>query len=1525
MSGPRSEEPGENDAALENDDAPVKSDEGVPEASQNEPARRGRGVGAWTFRALLWIVGATALLLILLIRTAAGNRVVLEFGLDRVREGIAGSIEVGEIRSGDLLRRARLLDVRLLTAEGDTFVVADSIEAGYDVAALVAGRIGLSGVRVWGGDIRIEQGARADTSTLGRWLGPPAPDTLPPDASTPQRVSQPIRISDVELRDVAFRLRLPTDLAPGGLVRVDTAGSERLALDVLVEAARLPVVRLGGGGPTEIEVARGEATVDVLRESIFIDALEAGVRIGDGVVAVQIEDVVLPYARGTGTVAVGLGRDQTELDVALALDEVVADSLRWISAEIPPVRGASRLTGQIRGSESRWSLAEAGLTWEGGDVRGGGTVALSPSGLRLQDVDARVAGLPVAALDRWLPEPARVGGRVGGRLRLDGALSRLEVGSELTWTTPLAQPVVARVSGGLTGLGSSSLGFDALSLTLAPFDWAALRRSGGIPVPLDGPGFLTADLSGALDTGIVIAAEARHLARADGIEPSLVRVDGSVRSVDEGVLGLDLATSLEPFDLGILRIPTDSGPPRTLPLDNPIEGSVRLTGDTRDLRLDGEIDDGTGRASFAALLTPSDSTFGFRVDATLEGIGGVTLRPLGERTTLNGDLAVEGVAGSGRSPITTIRASLGSSEVSGVDVDSARVSARLEGGRLEVDTLRGGVGGFEVDVAGALGMEADAPVGELRGTFATSSLAGLRSTFLGDSLLARPEDGLRRRALEAEGIDPDTLPSQAEVQWAGAVRGDVVLSGTLEDLAVEASAVAEGVRIGTNTIGRVQLEAAGDGLPAEGARVDVRSTVDSLAVFDRSFTRAEIRGAFGARAGDVRVDLTRGEEEGYEAAGAYRLDEARREIRVDSMRARFDRDGTLAYRLERPTRIGWGDGGFDVEDLEVRRLGPDPVVIRADGRIPERGAAEFDLSIEGLYLGRLTQVLQRPDLDLAGRIDFEGSLRGRAADPVIDGELSADSLRWRRLEFGAVRGAVDYTSRSAEVELRASRGEDVVLDISGVVPVDLALTPGTRRLLDREMNIDIRATDLPARATVAPLRDLEDVQGVVSGRLRVAGTLERPRTSGSITLADGAWTIGSLGVRHTSVEGRAELAENNVLTVDVSGRAGGTVDVDGTITLSSLTDPEFDLGFEFDEFLGVDRRDMNGVFSGSVRLTESYRSPFVKGALTVDEGTLYIDEFLRNAAVVDLSNPRFVTALDDRDGGTRLLDIGSNPFMNGLRTEIQIGVGNNSWLRGENLNVSMVGSILMVFDRSTRDFALDGDLEARRGQYTRFGRTFQVEGGSVQFIGTPGINPLLDIDATTRVRRQEFGDLEVTANVGGTLTEPTVTFSAGEQGVSESDIFSYLTFGQPSTGITSGSAAQREAALAGSAVSFATGTIFSQIGNLAAQQSDLIDYISITGVGELPQGTGGALSSTQVEVGRYFAGGDLFGALILRASALRSQPVGGARVEWQSSERFHVEAFFEDRFLRVASLGLADVGSGAAYVFGFALVREWGY
>ena len=86
--------------------------------------------------------------------------------------------------------------------------------------------------------------------------------------------------------------------------------------------------------------------------------------------------------------------------------------------------------------------------------------------------------------------------------------------------------------------------------------------------------------------------------------------------------------------------------------------------------------------------------------------------------------------------------------------------------------------------------------------------------------------------------------------------------------------------------------------------------------------------------------------------------------------------------------------------------------------------------------------------------------------------------------------------------------------------------------------------------------------------------------------------------------------------------------------------------------------------------------------------------------------------------------------------------------------------------------------------------------------------------------------------------------------------------------------------------------------------------------------------STQVELGRYFGGGDYFAALMFRplsSAGGTGSLLGGARLEWQASEQYHLELFAEDRFLRTGSFGFRELGFETSLIYGFTLYREWGY
>jgi autotransporter translocation and assembly factor TamB len=260
----------------------------------------------------------------------------------------------------------------------------------------------------------------------------------------------------------------------------------------------------------------------------------------------------------------------------------------------------------------------------------------------------------------------------------------------------------------------------------------------------------------------------------------------------------------------------------------------------------------------------------------------------------------------------------------------------------------------------------------------------------------------------------------------------------------------------------------------------------------------------------------------------------------------------------------------------------------------------------------------------------------------------------------------------------------------------------------------------------------------------------------------------------------------------------------------------------------------------------------------------------------------------------------------------------------------------VLYDRLRRDVVMVGELTALRGSYTVLGRRFDVKGGTVGFPGTPGINPTLDIQATSRIRRVEGDPLDVNAAVQGTLTQPRVTLSSEEQGIAQSDLVSYLIFGRPSYELATG----QEAWLKGTAgsfvgaageagVSYLSGTLAARLGAALSQQIGL-DYLSITQAGDFGVVSGtlaGSLAGTQVEVGQYL-GENVFFVLIFRPLTGQSGGqsfFGGARVEVALTDNYNVQAFWEDQFLRSRVGGFGDLGIRAAQVIGVFVFREWGY
>jgi hypothetical protein len=647
--------------------------------------------------------------------------------------------------------------------------------------------------------------------------------------------------------------------------------------------------------------------------------------------------------------------------------------------------------------------------------------------------------------------------------------------------------------------------------------------------------------------------------------------------------------------------------------------------------------------------------------------------------------------------------------------------------------------------------------------------------------------------------------------------------------------------------------------------------------------------------------------------------------------------GPRVWNLSRPARVEWDPTTIRVDSVVVTRDDPDPMHMVVDGTLTRGGESDFRLIIEGLHAEQVLNIAQVDGIGVSGHVDADLSVRGTSAAPRIDGTFLIDGPRYRAIQLTRLTGSIEYADRRASIDVEAHDGVRRVVTGSGTLPLDLGLVSVERRLLDEPMDVRLAADSLDAAIALSYLSTLQGVVGSVSGEVRIGGTPERPEPEGLVTLSNAAWTIEEIGVRHSQVNGELRLRPDRTVDVTLSTRGTGASDVTGTVLLEPVRDPLLDLDLRFQRFLAVSRPDVEGYVSGDVTLGGTYRRPVASGTLLVDEGAIYVDELQRAVGVLDLSDPFLFDvglAVDTTALASQPLLVGfSNPFFDNLRVDVDLSVPRGSWLRSVDSNVELAGDLLVRYDRSAGDFVLIGELQAIRGSHQVLGRSFELDEGVVSFIGRPGLNPDLDIVASTRIRRPGDAPIDVNAQVEGTLVQPVVTLSSEEAGLAEEDLVSYLIFGQPSGALGGGGlfgAGQGIGPTSFVQRGFATffgGPLATQLGSVIAQELSFIDYLSVQQAG-IVRGADEAYD-TQVEVGRY-VGDDVFVILVLRpfsAGPEEQNQVPGVRVEWALTDDYNVQGFMEDRFLRSGSASMTT-SSGLIdndRIWGVFLFREWGY
>lgn len=1160
-----------------------------------------------------------------------------------------------------------------------------------------------------------------------------------------------IAFANVTLDDGRVVVRTPS--------ATDTTPEER---ELTIAHAGFSYVRLASPSASQrgILLDVSEMTADFSHPKLAIHGLRGSVNVIGDSIALALSQVRLGASEAALHGGVWALSDGPYLDVDVDADHFETDDVRPLVPKLP--RG---ITGRgrfhvILGANGSMTLGITGLdarTVEGGTLRGALAYRVAAGGrFALENLDVTSDSFPVHYLTAIF-DTIPVAGRLSGRTRLDGPSDTLHARLDVRFADARA-PAAPRsefVGDGIISISRArGLTFHEFAVQRAHVALATVRelissvRVGGV---LDAVGTLNGDWRNAEFSG-----SARH-----------VPVVGPA-SVARGVVRFDTRRDttgvFADLDFDSLAVDGFRSAYPDLPIVGSFAGEVHLAGSADSLETRVTLHGPSGTLDGSGILVLVPPHIGVRA-LDLEVRNLTVDSTLAPDTRLTGSAHGTAAIDTLTPPKVALRFRLDRSIVGGIGIDSARGVVRTADSTMFVDTLRAWAPGIAVRGSGGLALN-------------VSGVDSLRLETHVDSLAAVMP--LVARAVPSAAVTPnDTV--------LGAVVAQVTVRGSVHRFAVRATADARAVR--WNDVHAPRAHADAEWASDSAGHIALGVSADTMGVGALGFgaVSAGVDGRRDSLAWHARARM--GEDGSFLAGGRYARDSAV-VVRFDSLAVLL---ATNVWFLDKGATVTVDDSAITLAHL-VLATPSGASRLALDGTIPRVGPGHLTGQIEGLGLADLWALAQHDVAGVSGRLSGTLDLSGTARSPVIDASLAMRDGVFGDFHAPYLEGHFSYGNRKLGGAVGLWRSGQQILNVNISLPVDLALRGARVRELPGPISVRATANAVDLSVVDAFSSLIRNAGGRLSADVGITGTWDNPQLTGTLSVADGAATFPSLGVRHQNLNGELTLSGDTIRVRRLSVQSnGGTARVTGYVELAGLTKPILHLDIGTHDFKAIDVRNfLTLTASGDVHLQGPMYHATLTGAGTITHGTLYFADIIQKD-VINLEDTLYAgivdTALIRQQGlGPKF----QSRFLDSLRIDsLNLTMGSDVWMRSDEADIQLSGPL--TIGKIAKQYRLDGTLTTPRGTYRlplgpTITKEFTVTRGEVRYFGTPDLNASLDIDARHTLRTQRGETIAIFVHVGGTINAPTLTLSSDQRPpLSETEIISYLLFGAPSVQAAGGS------------------------------------------------------------------------------------------------------------------------------------------
>jgi translocation and assembly module TamB len=317
------------------------------------------------------------------------------------------------------------------------------------------------------------------------------------------------------------------------------------------------------------------------------------------------------------------------------------------------------------------------------------------------------------------------------------------------------------------------------------------------------------------------------------------------------------------------------------------------------------------------------------------------------------------------------------------------------------------------------------------------------------------------------------------------------------------------------------------------------------------------------------------------------------------------------------------------------------------------------------------------------------------------------------------------------------------------------LTVGGSVQLNGERELELRAQGHASLQLVQNYNSDFTSSGEVAVDLTVAGTISKPTTQGRLQITNGSVTYSDLPSSLSAINGSAIFNQDRLQIETLTAHVGGGLVTFGGYATAYNHQLNFNLTLQSQDVRLRYPPGVSSMANAELRWSGTSASSVLSGDVTVTK-------------LVVTPGFDFGTSLAHSAQSSALPQ--TNPLLNRIRMDVHIVT--TPELQMQTAVVRLSGDADLHLRGTAAKPVLLGRADVTEGEVYLNGTKYSMERGDVLFVNPVTTTPVLDLQASTRVR-----DYDITVNLNGEIDKLNLTYHS-EPPLPVADIISLLALGQ---------------------------------------------------------------------------------------------------------------------------------------------------